>query len=121
MAPTSSKSVPYEPEDVPVAIKAPREPQVLRETPESAPLEEASADTPSRDPLRLGGGMDSSDNMTPFPAAESGMNCDVVHDEHDLKQLLDMLRQRHAIRQAAKTRYEYVISLVPSFGHDGRS
>ena len=40
------------------------------------------------------------------------MDCDVVHDEHDLKPFLNMHGQRHAIRQAAKTRYEDVISLV---------
>ena len=30
----------------------------------------------------------SSDNIALAPVVESGMDCDVVHDEHDLKQLL---------------------------------
>ena len=61
---------------------------------------------PPRDLLRSGGGIGSSDDTTPAPAAESSMDCDVVHDEHDLKQFLDMHGQQHAIRQAAKARYE---------------
>ena len=115
MAPTSSNFVAYEPEDVPVAIKVPREPQ------ERVPLEEAQADMPPMDPSGLGGSMGSSDDMTPDPVAESGMDCDVVQDERDLKHFLDVHGQRHAIRQAAKARYEDVISLVWSLGHDGGS
>ena len=63
----------------------------------------------------------SSNDMAPAPVVESGMDCDVVHDEHDIKQFLDKHGQRHTIRQAAKARYEDVISLVPSLGHDVRS
>ena len=63
----------------------------------------------------------SSDDMAPAPVVESGMDCDVAHDDHDLKQLLDVHGQRHTTRQAAGARYEDVISLVSSLGHDGRS
>ena len=55
------------------------------------------------------------------PVVEFGMDCDVVHDEHDLKQLLDLHWQQNTIRLAARARYEDVISLVSSLGHDGRS
>ena len=109
MGPTSSKFIPYEPEDVPVAIELLRGILAPRERQEPVPLDEAQADKPPMDPLGLGGGIGSSDNMTPASVAESGMDCDVVHDEHDLKQFLDMHRQRRAFRQAAKTRHEDVI------------
>ena len=67
----------------------------------------------------MGGGIDGSDNSTPAPVAESGVDCDVGHDEHDIEQILDMHGQRRAIRQVAKARYDDVISLLSSFGHDG--
>ena len=63
----------------------------------------------------------SSDDVAPAPVVELGMDCDVVHDEHDLKQLLNLHGQRRTIRQAARARYEDVISLVSSLVHDGKS
>ena len=49
MAPTSSNVVPYELEDVPVAVKVAPEPQ------ETAPIEEAQADMPPAPLLGLPG------------------------------------------------------------------
>ena len=53
-----------------------------------------------------------SDDPAPAPAGESGMDCDIVYDKHDLKQLLDPHGQSRAMRQAATCRYEDIISFV---------
>ena len=50
--------------------------------------------------------------MAGSSAIDSGMGCDVVHDERDLKQFLNLHGQRRTIRQVARARYEDVTSLV---------
>ena len=113
--------VSFEPEEVPVAMKVPREthPPVAHGDHGAWPSFEAA---PKATPFEVrGASRGPSDESEPAPAGESSMDCFIVHDKLQPKQFLNLHGQRRAVRQAARARYEDMISLVSSLGHGGKS